>query len=109
MIFFRQLFFKCEFGNYLISSNDDFMLRNISLVEIQSLKTLPTLNFTKLLCTSMLCLQHTSLSPDGKLLVIVGDNPDGMLVNSQTGKVFILEFVNLLCFGVYPPGAWKRK
>ncbi|BBH04468.1 Transducin/WD40 repeat-like superfamily protein, partial [Prunus dulcis] len=31
-------------------------------------------------------VNHTSLSPDGKLLVIVGDNPDGMLVNSQTGK-----------------------
>ncbi|KAL6195242.1 hypothetical protein ACLB2K_030862 [Fragaria x ananassa] len=29
---------------------------------------------------------HTSLSPNGKLLVIVGDNPDGMLVDSQTGK-----------------------
>ncbi|XP_043702461.1 uncharacterized WD repeat-containing protein C2A9.03-like [Telopea speciosissima] len=31
-------------------------------------------------------VNHTSLSPDGKLLVIVGDNPDGMLVDSQTGK-----------------------
>ena len=31
--------------------------------------------------------QHTSLSPSGKLLVIVGDNPEGMLVDSQTGKV----------------------
>ncbi|RVW87217.1 putative WD repeat-containing protein C2A9.03 [Vitis vinifera] len=30
--------------------------------------------------------RHTSLSPDGKLLVIVGDNPDGILVDSQTGK-----------------------
>ncbi|PON47199.1 WD repeat containing protein [Parasponia andersonii] len=29
---------------------------------------------------------HTALSPDGKLLVIVGDNPDGVLVDSQTGK-----------------------
>ncbi|KAJ6363858.1 hypothetical protein OIU78_003929 [Salix suchowensis] len=29
---------------------------------------------------------HTSLSPDGKLLVIVGDNPNGILVDSQTGK-----------------------
>jgi len=27
------------------------------------------------------------LSPDGKLLVIVGDNPEGLLVDSQTGKV----------------------
>ncbi|CAA3021053.1 uncharacterized WD repeat-containing -like [Olea europaea subsp. europaea] len=29
---------------------------------------------------------HTSLSPDGEAIVIVGDNPDGMLVDSQTGK-----------------------
>jgi hypothetical protein len=27
------------------------------------------------------------LSPDGKLLVIVGDKPVGILVDSQTGKV----------------------
>jgi len=27
------------------------------------------------------------LSPDAKLLVIVGDNPEGLLVDSQTGKV----------------------
>nr|KYP52112.1 putative WD repeat-containing protein C2A9.03 [Cajanus cajan] len=31
-------------------------------------------------------VNHTSLSPDGKLLVIVGDNPEGLLVDSQTGK-----------------------
>ncbi|XP_059658556.1 uncharacterized WD repeat-containing protein C2A9.03-like [Cornus florida] len=31
-------------------------------------------------------VNHTSLSPDGKLVVIVGDNPDGILVDSQTGK-----------------------
>ncbi|CAK7323392.1 unnamed protein product [Dovyalis caffra] len=30
--------------------------------------------------------KHASLNPDGKLLVIVGDNPDGLLVDSQTGK-----------------------
>lgn len=35
-------------------------------------------------------LQHTSLSPDGKLLIIVGDNPEGMMVDSQTGKVPLL-------------------
>ncbi|CAL5335459.1 unnamed protein product [Camellia sinensis] len=29
---------------------------------------------------------HTSQSPDGKLLVIVGDNPEGLLVDSKTGK-----------------------
>ncbi|CAN6450549.1 unnamed protein product [Victoria cruziana] len=31
-------------------------------------------------------VNHTSLSPDGKLLVVVGDNPDGLLVDSQSGK-----------------------
>ena len=31
------------------------------------------------------------MSPDGKLLTIVGDNPEGILVDSQTGKV--LKFV----------------
>ncbi|KAI9122620.1 hypothetical protein K1719_006460 [Acacia pycnantha] len=31
-------------------------------------------------------VNHTSLSPDGKLIVIVGDNPEGLVVDSQTGK-----------------------
>ncbi|KAG8648410.1 hypothetical protein MANES_08G007401v8 [Manihot esculenta] len=31
-------------------------------------------------------VNHTSLSPDGKLVTIVGDNPEGLLVDSQTGK-----------------------
>lgn len=31
-------------------------------------------------------VNHTCLSPNGKLLVIVGDNPDGLVVDSQTGK-----------------------
>lgn len=36
----------------------------------------------------LLLLQHTSLCPDGKLLVIVGDDPKGMLVDSRSGKVY---------------------
>jgi WD40 repeat protein len=39
-------------------------------------------------------LQHTSLSPDGKLLLIVGDNPDSMLVDSQNGKVALYSLTN---------------
>lgn len=34
-------------------------------------------------------VNHTSLSPDGKLLLIVGDNPEGMLVDSQNGKTIV--------------------
>ncbi|KZV56326.1 hypothetical protein F511_00323 [Dorcoceras hygrometricum] len=31
-------------------------------------------------------VNHTSLSPDGKLLIIVGDDPVGILVDSRSGK-----------------------
>ncbi|KAL3614908.1 hypothetical protein CASFOL_040569 [Castilleja foliolosa] len=31
-------------------------------------------------------VNHTAMSPDGKIIAIVGDNPKGMLVDSQTGK-----------------------
>ncbi|KAL0443208.1 UNVERIFIED_CONTAM: putative WD repeat-containing protein C2A9.03 [Sesamum latifolium] len=31
-------------------------------------------------------VNHTSLSPDGKLLIIVGDDPEGILVDSRSGK-----------------------
>ncbi|KAK7401467.1 hypothetical protein VNO78_12977 [Psophocarpus tetragonolobus] len=34
-------------------------------------------------------VNHSSLSPDGKLLLIVGDNPEGMLVDSQNGKTIV--------------------
>ncbi|ERN19030.1 uncharacterized WD repeat-containing protein C2A9.03 [Amborella trichopoda] len=34
-------------------------------------------------------VNHTSLSPDGKLIVVVGDHPDGILADSQTGKTII--------------------
>ncbi|PRQ34952.1 putative microtubule-severing ATPase transcription factor WD40-like family [Rosa chinensis] len=36
--------------------------------------------------------------PDGKLLVTVGDNPDGMLVDSQTGKVTVMSLCGHLDF-----------
>ncbi|KAL7130687.1 hypothetical protein ABFS83_13G150800 [Erythranthe nasuta] len=31
-------------------------------------------------------VNHTSLSPDGKTLIIVGDDPEGLLVDSRSGK-----------------------
>ncbi|GFS36129.1 transducin/WD40 repeat-like superfamily protein [Actinidia rufa] len=42
-------------------------------------------------------VNHTSLSPDGKLLVIVGDNPDGLLVDASTGKT-VMHLVGHLDF-----------
>ncbi len=39
---------------------------------------------------SVVMLQHTSVSPDSRTVIVVGDNPDGLLSDSQTGKVNIL-------------------
>jgi hypothetical protein len=33
-------------------------------------------------------MQHTSLSPGRKLVVIVGDDPDGLLIDANSGKVY---------------------
>lgn len=33
------------------------------------------------------CLQHASVSPDGKLFVVVGDSPNGLLVDYSTEMV----------------------
>lgn len=35
-------------------------------------------------------MQHTSMSPDRKLITVVGDDRDGLLVDARNGKV--LEF-----------------
>jgi len=35
-------------------------------------------------------MQHTSLSPDGKLVIIVGDDTDALLIDANSGKVSVL-------------------
>lgn len=35
------------------------------------------------------CSQSTSVSPDGKLLAVLGDSPDCMTADPQSGKVYI--------------------
>lgn len=35
----------------------------------------------------VLWVQHTSVSPDSKTVIVVGDNADGLLADSQSGKV----------------------
>ncbi|XP_059666602.1 uncharacterized WD repeat-containing protein C2A9.03-like isoform X2 [Cornus florida] len=49
-------------------------------------------------------VNHTSQSPDGKLLVIVGDNKDGLLVDSGTGKT-VVPFIGHLDFSF--ASAWR--
>jgi hypothetical protein len=38
----------------------------------------------------LLLMQHTSLSPDGKLVIIVGDDTDALLIDANSGKVRVL-------------------
>jgi hypothetical protein len=40
-----------------------------------------------MMLTILFLLQHTSLNPDGKLLIIVGDYPEGMVIDANSGKV----------------------
>ncbi|XP_038685019.1 uncharacterized WD repeat-containing protein C2A9.03-like [Tripterygium wilfordii] len=61
---------------HFTASNNDCGVRDFDMEKYQ---------LTKHFCFPW-PVNHTSLSPDGKLIIIVGDNPDGMLVDSSTGK-----------------------
>ncbi|KAF6148377.1 hypothetical protein GIB67_025596, partial [Kingdonia uniflora] len=61
---------------HFMASNNDGGIRNFDLEYFQRTKHFQFL----------WPVNHSSLSPDGKQLVIVGDNPDGLLMDSNTGK-----------------------
>lgn len=48
-------------------------------------------------------MQHTSISPDRKLMTVVGDNLDGLLVDPQNGKVHDSshQFIDFLFFEIF--------
>ncbi|CAN1302626.1 Uncharacterized WD repeat-containing protein C2A9.03 [Linum perenne] len=69
--------YECRSGSvHFIASNNDCGVRDFDMERFQ-----PSTHFSL-----SWPVNHTSLCPDGKLLAIVGDNPEGMLVDSQTGK-----------------------
>ncbi|KAK9156459.1 hypothetical protein Sjap_003939 [Stephania japonica] len=59
-----------------VASNNDCGVRDFDLEKFQLLKHF----------RFPWPVNHTSLSPDGKILAVVGDNPEGALVDSNTGK-----------------------
>ncbi|URE05020.1 WD repeat-containing protein C2A9.03 [Musa troglodytarum] len=61
---------------HFMASNNDCGVRDFDMEKFQLCKHFPF----------PWPVNHTSLSPNGKLLVIVGDNPEGVLVDSHTGK-----------------------
>ncbi|KAL3850984.1 hypothetical protein ACJIZ3_012866 [Penstemon smallii] len=69
--------YDCPSGAvHFTASNNDCGVRDFDMEKFQLIKHF----------TYPWPVNHTSLSPDGKVIAIVGDNPDGMLVDSQTGK-----------------------
>lgn len=40
--------------------------------------------------------QHASSSPDGRQLVVVGDDPEGRLVDSESGSVACVIYLTIL-------------
>ncbi|KAL2473572.1 Transducin/WD40 repeat-like superfamily protein [Forsythia ovata] len=85
---------------HFMASNNDCGVRDFDMERFQLVKHFsypwPVNAAPELLCGfkthvtqghfSVAYICTPSLSPDGKLIIIVGDNPDGMLVDSQTGK-----------------------
>ncbi|CAN6487355.1 unnamed protein product [Victoria cruziana] len=64
-------------GNiHFMASNNDCGVREFEAERFQLLKHF----------TFPWAVNHTSISPDRKLLVVVGDDPNGLLVDSQSGK-----------------------
>lgn len=50
--------------------------------------------FIFIVMLSWLSLQHTSISPDRRLVAVVGDHVDGLLMDSQNGKVPRFYFIS---------------
>eukprot|EP00850_Spirogloea_muscicola_P002935 SM000011S19113 [mRNA] locus=s11:965777:969204:- [translate_table: standard] len=71
-----EIFDSVSSGMRVMSSNND------SMVRVFDGETFCTLHRHKFPWP----VNHTSVSPDGKLVLVVGDNPEGHLADSQTGK-----------------------
>lgn len=65
-------------GMRLMSSNND---RFVRIFDVEKFDMLRKFHFPW-------PVNHTSVSPDNKVVLVVGDNPDALLADSQTGKVF---------------------
>ncbi|GMH08081.1 hypothetical protein Nepgr_009921 [Nepenthes gracilis] len=64
-------------GIHFMASNNDCGVREY---EMEKFQLLSHLRFPW-------AVNHTSVSPDRKLVTVVGDHKDGLLVDSQTGKI----------------------
>lgn len=57
------------------------------IIHLMCIKIMNIWSFFLKFCTLM---QHTSMSPDRKLLTVVGDDCDGLLVDARNGRVSLI-------------------
>uniref|UniRef100_A0A0E0EN08 Uncharacterized protein n=1 Tax=Oryza meridionalis TaxID=40149 RepID=A0A0E0EN08_9ORYZ len=71
-----EIFEKPSGSVHFLASNNDCGVRDFDMEKFQ-------------ICNNFRfpwAANHTSLSPDGKLVAIVGDNPEGLIVDTNSGK-----------------------
>ncbi|XP_052166508.1 uncharacterized WD repeat-containing protein C2A9.03-like [Oryza glaberrima] len=71
-----EIFEKPSGSVHFLASNNDCGVRDFDMENFQ-------------ICNNFRfpwAVNHTSLSPDGKLVAIVGDNPEGLIVDTNSGK-----------------------
>ncbi|KAF2920300.1 hypothetical protein DAI22_08g199500 [Oryza sativa Japonica Group] len=71
-----EIFEKPSGSVHFLASNNDCGVRDFDMEKFQ-------------ICNNFRfpwAVNHTSLSPDGKLVAIVGDNPEGLIVDTNSGK-----------------------
>lgn len=73
-----QIYSSSSGASQIMSSSNDCIVRVFDVSE----------RFACIRCVSFLCsVNHTSLSPDNKLLVVAGDNDESLLLDSETGII----------------------
>ena len=79
-----------SFTIFLIATRMNWSKINMNMIDsrLNSVNCFHTFITVSVLTMYILLMQHTSLSPDRKVVVIVGDDPDGLLIDASSGKVF---------------------
>lgn len=73
---YRLFCLYCSGAVRILTSNNDCIVR---IFDGASFTTLSRFSFPW-------AVNHTSVSPDGKLVCVVGDDPEGLIADFQTGK-----------------------
>ncbi|KAH7282692.1 hypothetical protein KP509_35G044000 [Ceratopteris richardii] len=72
-----EIYNSCSGSTRVMTSNNDSIVR---VFDVEKFEVLQKFNF-------FWPVNHTSVSPDNRFIVVVGDNADGFLADAQSGKI----------------------